>query len=1008
MFTSTRNLQKDVYVIPSTGGTPSRITYHSAADVGLDWSPDGREILFASNRQNGMSLYAIARTGGLARRMVHGLWNIAHSGAWSPKGDALLMGSSMEGAFFWWRKGYTGPNNDNIIHYNLKTKQATQLTHHKKNDVWPMWSKDGTSYFFVSERSGTANLYKASIQGGKKRALTTFKTGPVRWPSLSRDGRTIVYERHFQLWKTDTDTGRSERIPVSIQAANPHPQRTHTKLSSVQEYALSPDGKKLAFVMHGEIFVTDAKAKTAIHRVTRTHWREYSVTWDADSRHLLYLTERGKGFALVKRYPFSKKETQLVQSKTPLYFPTVSGDGQFIAYVKGKTDIMLLEKGKQPKLLAKTQHGGFMGWTLKWAPDHRWLMSIELDRGRGDIWLHHVDGKRSHKLTQTAAHDADGALSHDGKFLFYRSNPHGSDWFTRVGGDDLKLLPLKAMKRPFSEDRLEKLFKVKGKKKKTAKATSKKKKKASTKPATKTAKKKKKASKKTSKKKKTVKMVIDTFDILERTKTLTRLKGDERYPKPSPKGKRLLFFANTSGVVQIWMASFHAKKARISGAKPIALGLRFRHLWGDHGLRWASDGKAAYVLHRGKVVRIAIPSGKIQRLRLTTQIEIDHQQQRQQKFRELWLTMRDQFYDRGMSGLNWKQVYKRYLPAVQQVQTDEDWTDLMNEMVGELNASHLGVRLRRRGRALQTGSLGIEWRVVGKRVMITKILRRGALYNADRKLSAGAWLDSIDGETVTSSTSIHKLLEGKVGKRVVVVVKVPSKAKKVTWTKRSLKVRPMSYGADRWLRYLSWARARRKKVNAWSQGKIGYLHMRGMGQRDLYRLIRDFETQSRHAQAMIIDLRFNWGGNIHDRVLQILSRRLYSTWQIRGMKSWPQPFFAAAHKPMVMMINERSLSDAEMTANGFKALRLGKIVGVGTYRWLIFTTSSTLIDGTRFRLPFWACRTLDGKDLEKVGVSPDVYVRNTFSDRLLDKDVQLKKAVDVLMKQLKAPKKARK
>lgn len=514
---------------------------------------------------------------------------------------------------------------------------------------------------------------------------------------------------------------------------------------------------------------------------------------------------------------------------------------------------------------------------------------------------------------------------------------------------------------------------------------------------------------------------------------MSSLRGEQAWPIPAPKGGHVVFFSNTMGSYQLWIGKL--RKGRLVGTRILAKGLRYRSAWSSKGLRWTSKGKSFYLLHKGQVVKIAVPSGKVRRISLQTTIEIDRQASYEQKFREVWRTLRDHFYDPKMSGQDWKALYNRYLPAIKQVQTKEEWRDLMNEMLGWLNASHLGVRTRRRKAAYRTGVLGVDLQIEGKRVKVTRLLERGPLSLAIRlwllkqqkrkkqskKTKAFAtfikqptsyrlYISKISRKKIRSGSNFYPLLRNKVGKRVRVKLSLEwdvstkdKQGKKIQkkQIRKTFYVKPTHRWAEVTLRYHAWVAERKRLVTKWSRGRIGYLHMRGMGRSNLYKFISDFETDVAPKKASLIDLRFNWGGNVHDSVLRYLSRRRYSYWQPRGMKRWSQPFHTAAGKPMAMLINERSLSDAEMTANGFKALRLGKLIGVGTYRWLIFTGSRRLFDGDSYRLPFWSCTTLQGKDLEKIGVPSDLYVRNTFADRLHNRDPQLKKAVQHLLKQLK-------
>ncbi|MCB9641129.1 MAG: PD40 domain-containing protein [Myxococcales bacterium] len=1011
-FTSVRSGSADVYVVHVNGGSPKRLTWHQAHDEAVDWSPDGRWILFQSDRENVSSLYRVSVDGGLPQRLVGGFWNYTYNGAWSPDGGRLLFNAGMEGRYYWWRKGYRGPNNAEVFLYDLKTRQAKTLTSHEGSDLWPMWSADGRFVYFVSDRSGCANLWRISTKGGKAEAVTTFTTGPVRWPLIARNAHRIVYERDFRLWETqlspDGDLKKSITQPLHLPLrSSSHTQATrYTTAKQVEGFAVSGDGKKIVYSMRGEVFVSDAAGKLGVRRLTHTTAWEHDLAWHPDNRHVLYVSDRGQGDAIYKRDAMLKgAETFVLQGKKKIRFLRYSPDGKHLFYLEGKDRLMLLSKGaKEPRLLSKVFLGG---WTIAaapvWAPDSKSILYNRMNQGRGDLYLQPIEkGKAAIRLTLTAAHDADGALTPDGKYLVYRSNRYGSDWFTRVGDDDLYVLPLKLEDAQFKEDKLDKLF-AGDKKKKAAKPTSQ--------PSTKQGKKKKKSKKATAKEKgkkakdgkkgkKPVSVEVQLDGLADRARRLSSLQGSEGYPFPSPKGGHLVFFSNAHGGYSLWMGKF--KDGKLSGAKPFAPQLRFPHLWSDYNFQWAPDGKHLYVLVRGKIARVAVPSGKVQMLSLQAEVDEVPGELYIRDFRTIWVVMRDEFYDAKMSGTDWKAIYHRYLEAVRFVQARQDWVDLMNEMLGELNASHLGVRDGKplRG-AYNTAALGARivedkdgFRLVG-------LLKLGPLRMLKKPVKEGSYLLAINGISLKKGENPYALLRNQIGKRLILSIN----EKPTSQGAKEIKIKPTHYRAERRLRYRAWVQERRKLVHQWSKGQIGYLHMRSMTTPDLFKFIRDFETELGPRKASIIDVRFNWGGNIHDRVLSFLERRLYGTWQIRGGETWRQPFFSVGRKPMVMLINEETLSDGEMTANGFRALRLGTLIGMPTYRWLIFTSGFGLYDGLMFRLPFWICKTLDGKDLEKVGVEPHIRVKNTLMDRLQGRDPQLRRAVDELLKQLSQKKK---
>lgn len=1028
MFTSMRSGSADVYIVASEGGVPRRLTFHQAHDEGVDWSPDGKWLLFQSDRENVSALYRVSVRGGLPQRLIGGLWNYTYNGAWSPDGSTLLFNTGMEGRFYWWRKGYRGPNSADILAFDLRSRKARVLVDRESSELWPMWSSDGRYVYFVSDHSGCANLWRIGRLGGKPEMVTRFSDGSVRWPAIAKSAHRIVYERNFQIWETvlsaDGDLRKtvSHRIPFSLRVASKSSVSRHLAVDRVDAFALSRDGKKLGFSMRGEVFVTDSMASFGVRRLTQTIAWERDLVWHPDNRHLLYVSDRGEGDAIYKRDAMLETAESLVlQGQQTLRFLRYSPDGKHLFYLEGKDRLMLLSEGeKAPRLLATVFLGGWaMATAPSWSPDSKALLYTRMNNGRGDIYLHPIaHGKKAIRLTLTAAHDADGAITSDGLFLIYRSNRHGSDWFTRVGDDDLYLLPLQTESPRFLEDKLDQLF---GSKSPVASPTSKPtsslvkirsiattsspvkqqnmmQKKTTSSHVTQqdTAPKKTARSSQEQSKKPEIVVKVDPNGLAERSRRLSLLLGDEGHPSPAPKGTSFVFFSNAQGSFTLWLGEL--KEGKVKSMKPFASQVTFPHMWSNYQLQWSPDAKSFYVLLRGKIMRFEVPSGKVQTISLRTEVEEQARALYLRDFRTLWVVMRDEFYDAKMSGTDWSAIFRRYQSAVRSVQARQDWVDRMNEMLGELNASHLGVRDGKplKG-AYSTGVLGARIVADDQGMKLVDILEQGPLHQAKSSISSGVYLVAINQTPLQKGDNPFVLLRGQVGKRVILSLN----EKPVLAGARLVKVKPIDYRAERVLRYKAWVRERRRLVALWSGDQIGYLHMRSMVRPDLFQFIRDFETELAPRKASIVDLRFNWGGNIHDRVLSFLERRLYGTWQVRGGERWQQPFFAVGHKPMAMLINEETLSDGEMTANGFRALRLGKLIGMPTYRWLIFTSSYALYDGLMFRLPFWICQTLEGKDLEKVGVEPHIRVQNTLMDRLEGRDPQLRRAVEELLGELK-------
>jgi tricorn protease len=348
-----------------------------------------------------------------------------------------------------------------------------------------------------------------------------------------------------------------------------------------------------------------------------------------------------------------------------------------------------------------------------------------------------------------------------------------------------------------------------------------------------------------------------------------------------------------------------------------------------------------------------------------------------------------------MHQVDWTALYEEFKPVLMQVREDSDFYDYANEMIGYLNSSHTGI-----GGPYVPGRpedpsahVGAVWNVSGDKIVLDRIIKNSPLYDQREKVSAGDELVAVNGKDIKIEQNIWKYFKANLSRRM----KLSFKSQK---TKENIEIylKPISSGAENRLVLKEWTESRREIVKKKTGDKAAYIYMRSMGYGDMMQFFKELEKDAVPRQGLILDLRFNFGGNVHDRVLQALTKPVYAKWQRRGLATTPQSSFGFADKPVVLITNEVTLSDGEMTANGFKALNRGPIVGNTTYGWLIFTTGSMLINGGYFRLPFWGCYTLDGKDLETSGgVKPDVFVINDLNHDLLGQDPQLDKAVELIM-----------
>ncbi|MFK8161966.1 MAG: S41 family peptidase, partial [Lewinella sp.] len=405
-----------------------------------------------------------------------------------------------------------------------------------------------------------------------------------------------------------------------------------------------------------------------------------------------------------------------------------------------------------------------------------------------------------------------------------------------------------------------------------------------------------------------------------------------------------------------------------------------------------------YLVGAGKVQTINLGQNKYSPIEVKHTFRRAMQPEFTQMYYETWANMEENFYNGDFHGVDWAAMRDRYAAFLPYVTNRADLRRITNDLLGELNTSHSGFRSsgkeERTKQRSQTLSLGLSFSNDDP-YKIEGVLADGP---ADRKgtdLKSGDRIVAFDGEKVNAGKNREAYLtRPSIDGAIKLTIDRAGKEHDV-W------LHPRNYFSERTNRYDSWVDACQQRVDEQSAKKVAYVHMKNMGGGELNNFMNEMVSEGYQRDAVILDLRWNTGGNVHDAVLQFLSQRHYLNWQFRDGKRGRQPNFTPRTKPIILLINQKSLSDAEMTAAGFKELGLGTIVGTPTYRWIIFTSGKGLVDGSFYRLPSWGCYTLDGDNLEKTGVTPDIRIDNTAADRENGRDPQLDRAIELAMKGLK-------
>jgi len=638
----------------------------------------------------------------------------------------------------------------------------------------------------------------------------------------------------------------------------------------------------------------------------------------------------------------------------------MSNDTSQVAYLSGSDQVRVMNLDDFSTEMVAQQEVWFRGAIPRWSPDDRYLMFTGFLDFEEDIFLVDTkDGNKLINLTQTGVSEAAPIWSPDGKYIYFNSARHQPS-YPRGGGDmNLYRLPLRKFDQPHRAEKFDELFAEEDKKKG---------------------------------KKDTVVVTIETEGIMERIERVGPSFGSQGGAfVVESKGKTMVFYgSNHEGNQTLYMTTYEAFE------RPKT------EMFKGRGVGNATDlvevkGKY-YLIGAGKVQKLNVGQKKFDPIEVKQTFRRSLEPEFEQMFYETWANMEENFYDKDFHGVDWPAMRDRYAAFLPYITNRADLRRLTNDLLGELNTSHFGFSSRGKEESTKQGaqtlSLGLEYDQA-KPYQISAVLADGPADREDVDLRPGDRITALDGMPVNPLMNREMYLSRpSIDGSIAITVDRGGKA--VT-----TRLHPRNYFSERNNRYDEWVDLNQKTVDEKTGKKIAYVHMKNMTGGQLDAFMNEMVSEGHQREGLILDLRYNTGGNVHDAVLQFLSQRPYLKWQYRNGQRANQPNFAPAARPLILMINEQSLSDAEMTTAGFKELGLGTVVGTPTYRWIIFTSGKGLVDGSFYRLPSWGTYTLDGKNLEKTGVEPDVRIDNTAADRATGKDPQLDKAIELALKGLK-------
>ncbi len=985
--------QGDIWVVGKAGGRAERLTIHPANDVAPHWTPDGKRIVFASDRFGGLNVFSMSAAGEDLKRLTFdsanttpysvspdGKYVYGQSAAFtalranifrvpitggdlvkltdhpfegaiypvsSPDGSKILYCRGSYGAAGWQKPGVrsTALPNLFVADNTVPFKNQHPIGRSESTQMFPTVDKDG-DIFYVSNESGWPNISRMHPDGKGKKQLTNHRDGTIRFSSVSQDGRAVAYDFESELYVLDTQSGESRKLSVEVPGdARINPTQELNLATGVDEFAISPDSKRAVIGVRGDLFLLPEKGGTTRRLTTNPAWDGHPAFLDVKT--ILYVaSDRGKRSLMSMGLDGHAKP--FVNDDRDVTHPLVSPDGKSVAYLSAGEEILVVPAtgGTAKSILRGSFHDSITSDApYSWSTDNKWLLIDKpTSLGSSQVIAAQVASDKRIIVARTAHGAGTPRFLPSGKGIYFIASEYSQN-------PDLFVVDLMPQEVTFSEDDLDKLDDAK-----SAKADP------------------------------VVEIQEEGIDHRMRRLSTT---GDITTAMASPDGKTIYASAGPQ---------LMAYQTGTGPAKPI------EGVTGANNLIAGPGGLKGYYVSGGKFFSMAIDKPAPTLIAFNATYSVNVREEEQALFDEIWWAMDRFYYDDKMHGKDWKAIKSKFAAIVPFTYDRVDFYALMGEMMEELDSSHLGSTPPPQTPfgTDQTGYLGISLDPVAldaRGTYIVKSIEPGS--PADHpisKLQPGDRIVSIDGVEPNAITTLASLLNRKAAKKVVVKVLRNDAPKEIT-------IKPATPALQRELGYENWVTWERAETERLSGGQLSYVHIRAMDDASYEQFLREIRTYAVGKKGLLIDVRYNGGGSTSHKVLGVLVK---TPWLIRttrgydGLKLSENIYRGdSLELPSALLMNSYSFSNAEIMGEGFRKLKRGPIIGERTPGYVIGTGAVRLWDGGAIRMPEIGSISVDGVDMENNGRRPDVNVWFDPDAWTSGHDLQLEKAVEELLKTIK-------
>ena len=1021
-FASDRNGNFDLFIMSADGGAARRLTYHSASEIPSTFTPDGKYVLFSASIQDPApsalfptsamtELYRVPAEGGNTEQV---LGTPAEWVCFDKAGRNFLY-QDRKGFEDEWRKHHTSSITRDIWLYDTQTGKHTNLTNRDGEDRNPVYAPDGKSVYVLSERNGGSfNVYSFPLNAPQQvKPVTTFRTHPVRFLSVSDKG-TLCYAYDGELY-TQQPNSRPQKVKVELVRDDDKDIASFRFSQGATSACVSPDGKQVAFIVRGDVFVTSTDYPTT-KQITNTPAGESGLSFAPDNRTLVYASERTGNWQLYMAKITRKEdpnfpnatlieEEVLLPSKTvERRYPQYSPDGKEIAFIEDRNRLMVLNletKKVRQVTDGSTWYNTGGGFDYEWSPDGKWF-TLEFIGNRhdpySDIGIVSAQGGAITNLTNSGYMSGSPRWVLDGNAVLFQTERYGMRAHASWGSQqDVMLVFLN--QDAYDRYRLSKedfeLLKEFEKEQKKAKEKDEKKKDEKKKDAGKD--KKKDGDKdgdngKSDKDKESKKeIVVELKGIEDRIVRLTPNSSDLGSAIVSKDGENLYYFSAFVGGYDLWKMNLREKETK-----------RLHKLnTGWVSLSMDKDGNI-FLLGSRNMQKMDAKSDALKPISYQAEMKMDLAAEREAMFDHVYKQQQKRFYNLNMHGVNWDEMSAAYRKFLPHIDNNYDFAELLSEWLGELNVSHTGGRYFANGKGDVTSNLGLlfDWEYRGKGMRIAEVIEKGPFDHSRTKVKEGCIIEKINGQEISQENDITVLLNNKAGKKTLISLYDPQS--KERWEEV---VMPISGGRLNGLLYNRWVKQRAAEVEKWSNGRLGYVHIQSMGDGSFRTVYSDILGKYNNCEGIVIDTRFNGGGRLHEDIEILFSGQKYFTQVVRGREACDMPS-RRWNKPSIMLQCEANYSNAHGTPWVYKHRNIGKLVGMPVPGTMTSVSWETLQDPSLvFGIPIVGYRLADGSYLENSQLEPDIKVANSPETVVKGEDTQLKAAVDELLKEIDSKKK---